>query len=194
MEACQEHDFSFQINLEKLQNELESCLKETDFGDKAIIRDGNINILSNPDWKIIILRSIEGKLGIEGSLIVLPYYSNGNSIKYNDTIFMSKCPHIKEIIQHLQPDSSKIYTVRFVKLSAGGELGEHRDEIFLDPILDRIHIPIITHPDVIFNLDKKDYHLEAGKAYHTQVEKNHWVKNKSSIDRIHLIIDLTLPR
>lgn len=32
--------------------------------------------------------------------------------------------------------------------------------------------------------------MEAGKLWYSRVDKNHWVKNDSDIDRIHLVIDI----
>ena len=54
----------------------------------------------------------------------------------------------------------------------------------------RIHIPIISHPDVKFVLDHKDYYLEPGHGYEINNQIIHEVRNESDIDRVHMIIDL----
>ena len=45
----------------------------------------------------------------------------------------------------------------------------------------RCHIPIITNDNVYFNIDNKNYNLEAGNLYYINVgEKEHYVKNNST--------------
>ena len=53
-----------------------------------------------------------------------------------------------------------------------------------------IHIPLISHPDVKFTLDHKDYYLEPGHGYEINNQIIHEVRNESNIDRLHMIIDL----
>lgn len=86
----------------------------------------------------------------------------------------------------------KITRVRLAYLSSGFEIQPHVD---YDPsYITRYHIPIITHPHVIMGFTRSNtdstYHLPAdGSVYFFNSGIKHWVKNNSSIDRIHLIID-----
>lgn len=59
----------------------------------------------------------------------------------------------------------------------------------------RLHIPIITHENIYFNIyDKYDkkytYNFKTGKIYFVRaVDRLHGVNNKSNIDRYHIVID-----
>lgn len=63
----------------------------------------------------------------------------------------------------------------------------------LNPIFEnshRVHLPLVTHPDVKFYIDDVEYHFPAGQFYEFDNQRYHEVKNKSDIFRIHLIVDL----
>lgn len=53
----------------------------------------------------------------------------------------------------------------------------------------KIHIPITTSPEVVFNVNGRNYILEEGKAYIVDVGVHHYYTNNSNIDRWHLICD-----
>jgi quercetin dioxygenase-like cupin family protein len=54
----------------------------------------------------------------------------------------------------------------------------------------RMHIPIITHPDVTFQVGRDVKHLKPGEIWEINNNKKlHGVNNKSNIDRIHMLID-----
>ena len=49
------------------------------------------------------------------------------------------------------------------------------------------HIPLITDESVIMGIDGQEYHLKEGFLYLMDETKEHYVKNPSNIDRIHLL-------
>lgn len=53
----------------------------------------------------------------------------------------------------------------------------------------RIHIPIITHPDIILYNSGDEIHMEVGKVYMIDHYKEHSVVNPTDCERIHLVID-----
>jgi hypothetical protein len=55
----------------------------------------------------------------------------------------------------------------------------------------RIHVPIVTHPDVRFGIgsEGRSIHMEAGAVYLFDNGNRHWVTNNSTVDRVHLVID-----
>ncbi|MBS0654424.1 MAG: aspartyl/asparaginyl beta-hydroxylase domain-containing protein [Verrucomicrobia bacterium] len=53
----------------------------------------------------------------------------------------------------------------------------------------RLHIPIVTGEEVVFEIAGSSYQLEAGSLYFTNVSKEHTVINNGPTDRIHLIIE-----
>lgn len=55
----------------------------------------------------------------------------------------------------------------------------------------RLHIPIVTHPDVRFHCDGQSVHMAAGEAWVFDNWRQHRVANPTDITRIHLVADTT---
>ena len=101
-----------------------------------------------------------------------------------------------EIVFNLPCDFERI---RIMKLLSGKALKKHTDNIDNDiknKKVVRLHIPIRTSNDVIFTLynneeDKvgEEINLKTGHYYYLDVTKPHSVRNKSSVDRYHLVVD-----
>ena len=53
----------------------------------------------------------------------------------------------------------------------------------------RIHIPIVTHPDILLYNNGDEIHMEVGKVYQIDHNKEHSVVNSTDCERIHLVID-----
>ena len=76
-------------------------------------------------------------------------------------------------------------------LEPGGRIKEHRDiSGGTAANVIRLHIPIITHPDVAFYVDGQRVTMAAGEVWHLDTTYRHRVANESDVNRIHLIIDL----
>jgi Aspartyl/Asparaginyl beta-hydroxylase len=164
----------FKLDVEKLQYDLQQAENKHPFIDKL-----------KKTWKSIPLRSVnglEGKRGNEGGNL----NNSPDPKKYQDTPVMGSCPYIKEIMNNLNVPLLK---VRLMSLEPNRLLPEHTDDFNDDRIL-RIHIPIVTHRDVLFYVDKKSKNLEAGKMCYANVRKMHKVHNKSKIVRVHLVFDI----
>ena len=69
------------------------------------------------------------------------------------------------------------------------QIGKHTDSGILKKS-HRIHIPIITHPECIFNIDGNDYYFKEGYCFEFDNTRPHFVQNNSNISRIHLMLDL----
>ena len=76
------------------------------------------------------------------------------------------------------------------KLKAGGEIVEHIDMGKSLTWSHRIHVPIITNKDVIFNINNTSFNMEEGKIYEINNQELHSVVNGGETDRVHLLIDL----
>lgn len=83
------------------------------------------------------------------------------------------------------------YPVRivFTKLPRYSEIKRHRDLTPSFVANRRFHVPIKTNKDVIFGVHDKVIHMEEGGVYQINNFKEHFVKNNSNEDRIHLIVD-----
>ena len=54
----------------------------------------------------------------------------------------------------------------------------------------RLHIPIITHPDITFSLTDKKVHLKRGWIYELNNLVEHGVQNPTDVGRVHLMVDI----
>lgn len=162
------------LDIEKLKRDFEAAEKYHPFVNKAI-----------KSWKSIPLRSFEGKEGKEGN----EGGGTNNSpdpLKFMDTSVMEYCPYIKEVLTSL---NVPILKVRLMKLEPNNILPEHIDQ-FRDDRIFRMHIPIITHPDVLFYVENNPIHIPEGSLWYVNVRKSHKVHNKSKNFRVHLVFDV----
>ena len=86
-----------------------------------------------------------------------------------------------------------LLAVRLLKLNAGAVIKEHRDaELSFEKGEIRLHIPVLTHDEVEFYLDKERMYLKEGECWYMNFNLPHSIINKSKINRIHLVIDATV--
>lgn len=131
------------------------------------------------DWTAIPLRSINGANDIQ----IAPT----NNVVYTDTEFLLRSVYLREVLGHFQ---CPLNAVRLLKLSAGSEILEHRDAaLHYEKGELRIHIPVITHPDVEFYLDSERIHLGEAECWYMNFNLPHSIRNNSQVDRVHLVID-----
>ena len=78
---------------------------------------------------------------------------------------------------------------RLMKLDAHSELRLHVDFNYHWFSRVRIHIPVVTHPSVIFHCGPDRLHMRAGECWIFDSWRRHRVVNPSAEDRIHLVID-----
>jgi len=94
---------------------------------------------------------------------------------------------------HLKSILGPLHIIRgvLVKLFAHKKVTPHFDSGPAMRLYDRIHFPIITHPNVIFLCGETKLNMEVGKGYIiNNTGKLHGVDNNSDVDRIHLIVDV----
>ena len=78
---------------------------------------------------------------------------------------------------------------RLMRLDAGAQVSEHVDFNYHWYSRVRIHIPIITNPQVIFHCGDQAIHMRAGECWIFDSWRRHKVVNASDQDRVHLVID-----
>ncbi len=90
-----------------------------------------------------------------------------------------------------QAYTSDGYYIRilFAMLKANSKITVHRDHGSSLVENHRIHIPIVTNDDVIFGVGGEKRNLKEGEIVEIDNSTDHWVVNKSSEERIHLIVD-----
>jgi hypothetical protein len=96
-----------------------------------------------------------------------------------------------EIIAANYPPGGRIIRAMAAKLLAGGRIALHKDGHPSFAAAHRIHVPLVTNPDVDFVIRGASHHLDEGVAYEVSNLDYHAVTNRGP-DRIHFIFDYTL--
>lgn len=118
--------------------------------------------------------------------------------KLQDTKMRKEFPLVEEILDFFP---TEIHRVRFMNLKpGGGELERHTDQVdpdlgISDGRLMRIHIPIVTNPDVEFTSwgttgSKTIVNMEEGHCWYLDIRKPHRAINGGKDWRTHLVIDV----
>lgn len=135
------------------------------------------------DWSAVPLRSIGGQAG---QIYPDPTVKQG----YADTPLLARCPYLREVLGALRCPQQ---AVRLLRLKAGSEIREHRDhELGFEDGEVRLHIPIITNPEVEFVLNQARVIMNEGECWYLNVNEPHRVANRGAADRIHLVVDCVL--
>lgn len=131
-------------------------------------------------WTALALRSPGGETGH-----VVPDAVGAET--YANTPLMQELPSIEAWVEALP---CTVMSVRLLNLAAGAVIKTHRDrELSFEQGEARLHLPIFTHPKVLFTIDGQAMHMPAGECWYLNANLPHSVVNESNIDRIHLVID-----
>ncbi len=165
----------FTFSAEKLQAEL-SALNE------QWVRHYNTNDYEG-DWSALPLRSINGSL-------TNLFADNRNGTAFMDTILMDQCPYMKSINQQFACEHK---ATRLLNLKPGAIIKEHRDrELGFEEGEARIHVPIITNPQVEFYIDNERVDMKAGECWYMNFDLPHRINNFGLTDRVHLVMDIVV--
>jgi len=80
---------------------------------------------------------------------------------------------------------------RLMRLAPGARVPEHADINYHWHTRVRLHVPILTRPQVRFHCDGAAVHMAAGEAWIFDNWRRHHVENGSDADRVHLVADTT---
>lgn len=103
------------------------------------------------------------------------------------TPHLERCPYHQQVMASLDEVLTRS---RLMKLDAGCEVSEHVDFNYHWYTRVRMHVPVITNPDVQFYCGDEVIHMRAGECWIFDNWRRHRVINGGSKDRIHLVIDL----
>jgi hypothetical protein len=134
------------------------------------------------EWKGIALHSTGGRDSVFPSAPGLDDYRETESLR--------RTPYLKWILDDLKCPKE---VVRILFLPPNGHIKDHFDfhTSFQFGLL-RLHIPIITHADVVFTIGGQRMNWEAGELWYGDFSKVHSVKNDSPIVRAHMVIDVQI--
>jgi len=103
-----------------------------------------------------------------------------------ETPHLHACPYTRQVIASFGEVFGRS---RFMKLAAGAEVAQHVDFNYHWYTRVRIHIPVITNPQVTFYCADQNTHMKAGECWIFNSWRRHRVTNESDADRVHLVID-----
>lgn len=129
--------------------------------------------------------------GFEGNLSVPLISVNGEmNDKFNGpmkvTGYLEQSPYIQQVLASFGEVFGRS---RLMGLAGGRAVPEHRDINYHWYNRVRIHIPVITNPDVLFYCGNTHVHMEAGDTWIFDSWKPHRVENGSDENRVHLVVD-----
>jgi hypothetical protein len=87
------------------------------------------------------------------------------------------------------------YFVRanLVRLKSGGNITAHTDNNYSLVHSHRVHLPIITNPQVEFTVGSEVINMKEGELWEINNRRMHSVGNTGPEDRVHLILDYVIP-
>lgn len=132
------------------------------------------------NWSGVALRSVAGR--------PMQLYPDPTATgSFADTELLARCSYYQAVLATFQ---CPLTAVRLLRLQGGSSIRPHRDyRLGYEDGEVRLHVPVITNPDVAFFLDGERIPMAEGECWYVNVNLPHWVDNRSVTDRIHLVID-----
>ncbi len=117
-------------------------------------------------------------------------YPAPDATEFVDTAWRAGMPGLSAVIDAFD---CEVRTVRLMRLAAGSVIKEHED--FGLDVADgyaRIHVPVLTNPQVDFRLNGERVTMAPGEAWYLRLSDRHSVVNAGEAARVHLVIDLVV--
>ncbi len=102
------------------------------------------------------------------------------------TPHLERCPYLRQVLAAL---SAPLGRTRLMKLDAHAEATAHVDINYYWQQRVRIHVPIVTFPEVEFSCGDAATHMAPGECWIFDTWRRHNVHNPTSRERIHLVAD-----
>lgn len=154
----------FRFDVDQLRREVEA------FPADAWARHPN-NIPGNSALRLITVGGTEND-DVAGAMAPTPH--------------LQSSPYIQQVLSHFGVVWSRS---RLMRLGPGSSVPEHTDINYHWFHRVRLHVPIVTTPDVRFHCDGEEVHMAPGEAWIFDNWRRHHVENKASAERIHLVAD-----
>src|SRR5277367_5709263 len=104
----------------------------------------------------------------------------------SETLHLQYTPYIRQILAGFNVPWSRS---RLLRLAPGAGVPAHADINYHWYYRVRLHIPVVTRPEVLFHCDSTTVHMAAGEAWVFDNWRLHNVENPTSDERIHLVAD-----
>jgi hypothetical protein len=102
------------------------------------------------------------------------------------TPFLNRCPYIKQVLAAFR---SVFGRSRLMLLAGQSVVPPHCDVNYHWFTRVRIHVPVITFPEVSFHCNDRHVHMARGEAWIFDNWRSHWVENPTPHTRVHLVAD-----
>jgi hypothetical protein len=99
---------------------------------------------------------------------------------------LAQAPYMRQVLASFGVVWSRS---RLLKLAARAGVPRHADINHHWFTRVRLHVPIVTHPEVRFHCGDEQVHMAAGEAWLFDNWRLHWVENPVDAERIHLVAD-----
>ncbi len=133
------------------------------------------------DWSVVALRAPADSQRPQ---------ADATQHDYVDTPVLAACPSVQALLASV---ACPLRGVRLLRLASGSSIREHRDyDLGWDLGEIRIHVPILTNPEVEFSLEGRRIMMGVGEIWALDLSRPHSVHNRGATDRIHLVLDCRL--
>jgi hypothetical protein len=116
----------------------------------------------------------------------------GENDEVNGTIaptpVLARLPYVRQVLASFGVVWSRS---RCMRLAPGAQVVQHADINYHWHYRVRIHIPVVTRPEVQFHCADEQVHMAAGETWIFDSWRQHWVDNPTDQERIHLVADTT---
>ena len=165
-----------QFDAARLQADLQSVLAE------EFIPHFNTTYYEG-EWSVVPFRSVGGRAN--------QIYPDPTARQaFADTPLLDRCRYVREVLAAF-PCTQQ--AVRFLRLKAGSTIKEHTDyQLGFEDGEVRLHIPVVTNPQVEFVLNGVRIPMQAGECWYHNFNLPHRIANRGFTDRVHLVIDCEL--
>jgi hypothetical protein len=129
--------------------------------------------------------------GFEGNSALILVSTEGEENDFyhapmRPTARLERTPLIRQVMGSF---NTVIGRTRLMRLTPGASVLQHTDINYFWRNHLRIHVPIVTDPEVAFYCEREQVHMAAGESWTFDNWRMHSVENRSEITRIHLVID-----
>jgi len=134
---------------------------------------------------------VEHPQKIDGNIAV-PLVSPGGALTdaasgpMGATTWLRQCGYVQEVMAAIDSTWGRS---RFMGLESGAVVPEHVDVHYYWRTHFRVHIPVITNPDVAFTCAGETVHMQAGECWLLDSFFKHSVANRGDETRVHLVLD-----